>query len=161
MLRQIISGGQTGADRAALDAASDASFPHGGFCPKGRLAEDGSLDERYQLAEINGGYKQRTRKNAETSDGTVIFYQALLEGGTEQTVLQCIKLRKPYKLIDIDLVSTEISADKVIAFIAEQNIRILNVAGPRASKCPAIYPFVKITIGMILSKTTPTDLPPT
>lgn len=160
MLKKIVSGGQTGADRAALDAAIEASFPHGGFCPKDRQAEDGPIDQRYLLEKIDGGYKQRTRMNAETTDGTVIFYQNLLEGGTEQTVLFCIKLRKPYKLIDIDLLSTEIAAEKIVDFIVKHNIKALNVAGPRASKCPAIYSFVKFSIGMILSKTSHTNFQP-
>ncbi len=150
MLKKIVSGGQTGADRAALDATIEHNFPLGGFCPKDRMAEDGRIDQKYPLTEIAGGYKQRTKKNAEDSDGTVIFNQSALEGGTKLTVSLCAKLNNPYKLIDIDLVSTQLAAEEIMAFANENNIEVLNVAGPRLSKCPAMYPFVKEAIGIVV-----------
>ncbi len=149
-LTTIISGGQTGADRAALDAALEASFPCGGYCPKDRLAEDGPIDMKYPLIEIHGGYSQRTRKNVIESDGTVIFYHRRPTGGTEQTLMFCIRTRKPYQLIDIDLTDPETAAQKTIEFISEYSVRTLNVAGPRAGNCPGIYRFVKTVIGRII-----------
>ena len=83
---KVISGGQTGADRAALDAAIDRDYPIAGACPKGRLAEDGTIPERYPLTEITGGYRARTRKNVQTGDGTLVFYRDELKGGTALTV---------------------------------------------------------------------------
>ena len=96
-LHKIVSGGQTGADRAALDAALSSGFPCGGWCPEGRLAEDGPLSSAYPLEELpGGGYRQRTIKNIESSDGTAIFYFNRPTGGTELTLVQCIRLHKPY-----------------------------------------------------------------
>jgi hypothetical protein len=143
MLYQIISGGQTGADRAALDAGLELAFSIGGHCPVGRLAEDGLIDPRYSLIEFGEAYHQRTQKNVEASDGTLIFYHSNLSGGTEQTLLFCIKLSKPYKLIDTSLIEEEIAISVIRQFIQEEQIEILNVAGPRLSDCPAIYDYVK------------------
>ncbi len=95
MLSKVISGGQTGADRAALDAALDLGFPIGGSCPVGRMAEDGPINDAYTLTEIGGGYRQRTKQNVIDSDGTAIFYESYLQGGTEATVLFCIRQGKP------------------------------------------------------------------
>src|SRR5229473_8136967 len=96
-VQRIISGGQTGADRAALDWAIENGVPHGGWCPKGRLAEDGRIDIRYQLQEApSSGYPQRTEWNVRDSDGTVIFSIApVLTGGSKQTVNLAMKHQKP------------------------------------------------------------------
>ncbi len=152
MLSKIISGGQTGADRAALDAGLESGFPIGGSCPEGRLAEDGPIDSRYILVEVEGGYSGRTRRNVQDSDGTVVFYQSYLHGGTEQTVAFCIKAQKPYKLIDIDLVNVDVAAGKVVSFVNDHKIKMLNVAGPRESDCPAIYAFVKLVMQIVIEK---------
>jgi hypothetical protein len=154
MLSKIISGGQTGADRAALDAGIGMGFPVGGSCPMGRMAEDGPIGNEYKLVEIGGGYRQRTRKNVEDSTGTAIFYQSVLQGGTEQTVVFCIKAGKPYKLIDIDLVDSQIATKVIVEFIEINKISILNVAGPRQSSCPAIYSYVKDVISSVIKKST-------
>lgn len=146
MLEKIVSGGQTGADRAALDAALEVGFPAGGWCPADRQAEDGPIDDRYPLKEINGGYQARTRRNVEVSDGTAIFYSSMLSGGTELTVVYCIQIGKPYKLIDIDLVTPEQASRLLSVFVWEQGIRTLNVAGPRHSGCPEVYAFVLDTL---------------
>lgn len=152
MLKEIVSGGQTGADRAALDAGLELAFPVGGFCPKGRVAEDGHIAGIYPLVEIDGGYRQRTRANVKASDGTVIFYESLVYGGTEQTLLFCIKAKKPYKLIDISLVGWEKAVVAIETFIDEFSIKILNVAGPRASGCLAVYDYVKTVIANVISR---------
>lgn len=151
MLEKILSGGQTGADRAALDAALEGGFPLGGSCPAGRVAEDGPIPARYPLVEIDGGYSDRTRKNVEDAEGTVVFYGGYLQGGAEQTVAFCIEAGKPYKLIDIDLVGVDVAVQKVLAFVGDYQIKILNVAGPRQSDCPAVYDFVKQTIKSVIS----------
>ncbi len=154
MLAKIISGGQTGADRAALDAGMESGFPIGGSCPAGRLAEDGPIDLKYPLEEIEGGYESRTRKNVEDSDGTAIFYEGNLHGGTEKTVAFCIDLAKPHKMIDIDLVPVDVAIHEVLSFVADYKIRVLNVAGPRQSHCPSIYTYVKHTIHGAITKST-------
>lgn len=151
VLTKIISGGQTGADRTALDAGLELGFPIGGSCPVGRLAEDGPLDDRYKLEEIGGGYRQRTKRNVLDSSGTVIFYESALLGGSQATLLFCIKYDKPYKLIGIEVVSTDLAVKLLRRFISEFDIRILNVAGPRASTCSGVYPYVKTVMGNVIS----------
>ncbi len=94
---RIVSGGQTGADRAALDWAIERGIPHGDWCPKGRLFEDGLIAPRYQLQETPGGnYPQRTEGNARDSDGTVVFsIEAVLSDGSKKTVSLAHKRGKP------------------------------------------------------------------
>ncbi len=88
MIRKIVSGGQTGADRAALDWAMSRGVPHGGWCPKGRRAEDGPIPARYCLQETEAAnYLVRTEQNIVDSDGTVIFtLKAVLSGGSKRTL---------------------------------------------------------------------------
>lgn len=134
-LQKIISGAQTGVDRGALDAAMEAKFPCGGWCPSGRLAEDGSIPSIYPVTEVMvGGYRARTIRNVLESDGTLIIYLAFLSGGTEQTLLHCIKKAKPYKLIDAAEISAERASKLVSDFIAINAISTLNVGGPRESQ---------------------------
>jgi hypothetical protein len=154
MLAKIISGGQTGADRAALDAGTESGFPIGGSCPAGRMAEDGPIDLAYPLVETEGGYESRTRKNVEDSDGTVVFFKGYLHGGTEKTVAFCKELAKPHTMVDIELVPADVAVDKVLSFVADYKIRVLNVAGPRQSHCPSIYTYVKHTMRSLLAKST-------
>ncbi|HEX4086999.1 MAG TPA: putative molybdenum carrier protein [Chthoniobacteraceae bacterium] len=139
---KIISGGQTGVDRAALDAALALWAECGGWCPAGRFDEDGTIPERYPVKELKeGGYKQRTIQNIADADGTLIFYFGELEGGTEETVYRCIKLRRPYKLIDGSEVSVPRAVTIAREWIWKREIRTLNVAGPRASKYPEGYQY--------------------
>ncbi|WP_409525710.1 YpsA SLOG family protein [Nitrincola sp. MINF-07-Sa-05] len=154
MLSKIISGGQTGADRAALDAALESAFPIGGSCPVGRMAEDGPINDVYSLTEIGGGYRQRTKKNVIDSDGTAIFYESYVRGGTEATILFCIRQGKPYKLIDIALVDPLRAAELLNEFVHEFNVSVLNVAGPRSSSCPAVYDYVKQVVRLALRQST-------
>jgi hypothetical protein len=135
-LDKVVSGGQTGADRAGLDAAMEAGIPVGGYCPKGRLAEDGTVPDRYPLTELTkGGYPARTEKNVVESDGTLILNMGKLTGGTKLTAEYARKHSKPLLIIPID---GQPSAESVITWISENNLRILNVAGPRESKCPGL-----------------------
>ncbi|MBE0469966.1 MAG: putative molybdenum carrier protein [Methyloprofundus sp.] len=151
---KIVSGGQTGVDRAALDAAIECNIEAGGWCPDGRKAEDGRIAEHYPLIELpRAGYKKRTLKNVQDSDGTVIIYFSMLSGGTKLTVDFCIKEKKPYVLIDANQLSELQAVQEIIAFIAEFKIQTLNVAGPRASNAVRAYSYPKAVITEIIEKT--------
>jgi hypothetical protein len=143
----IRSGGQTGADRAALDWAIKNGVPHVGWCPKGRRTEDGPLDERYQLTETpSAEYVQRTEWNVRDSDGTVIFSIAKkLTGGSKLTADYAKKRGKP--LLHLSAVSRDDAAEKLEQFFEQNQIRQLNVAGPRASKEPGVGAFVMEVFG--------------
>jgi hypothetical protein len=137
VLEKIISGGQTGVDRAALDVALERTIPCGGWCPKGRRAEDGRIPNRYPLEEASSSeYPVRTRMNVEDADGTLIFTRGSPQGGTLLTLKLAKKLRKPYMLIDLPQ-GEDPSA--VLAWLCQSRIRTLNVAGPRESEAPGIY----------------------
>ena len=138
-IAKIISGGQTGVDRAALDFAISHGIPHGGSVPAGRLAEDGVIAERYDMTEIEGGYRQRTKQNVIDSDGTLILTCGELEGGSLATRDFAVRLGKPNLVVRLDKKSREKLAEETLRWIQNQGIRILNVAGPRESKCPGIY----------------------
>lgn len=134
MLTKIASGGQTGIDRGALDAALEAQFPCGGWCPEGRRAEDGVIPERYPVTELPGaGYRQRTKRNVMDSDGTLIIYFGELSGGTRETLRFCERLGKPALTVDGAQISIDTAAAAAIDFIAHHRISVLNVAGPRES----------------------------
>lgn len=137
----IISGGQTGADRAALDFAIRTGIPHEGWCPRGRLAEDGPLDDCYSLRETpSPKYEERTRWNVRDSDATlVVTIRAKPTGGTALTLAACRQQRKPCLHIARDTIS---SLEEAGERIAEYNVVRLNVAGPRASQEPEIAGFV-------------------
>jgi hypothetical protein len=131
----ILSGGQTGVDRGALDAALELGFPCGGWCPPGRLDEEGTIPDRYPLREMaQGGYKARTLQNLKEADGTLIIHFGDLEGGTELTVFHCMQSRRPYRLIDGWEITPERAAELALDFVQRQHLRTLNVAGPRASR---------------------------
>ena len=133
---RIISGGQTGVDRAALDVAIELGLPHGGWCPMGRLAEDGFIPVRYRLRQtISPQYAFRTERNVVDSDGTLILYRRELTGGTELTARFCRIHHKPSWMIDVD---RERDDSAFHTWFNEQRIRVLNVAGPRESTAPGI-----------------------
>lgn len=139
-------------DRAALDAAIEHGGPCGGWCPEGRLAEDGAIPDRYPLQELRGGsYRERTLQNVLDSDGTVIFYFGRPAGGTEATLLFCIEKGKPYQLIDAAEIPPDRAAELIRTFVSEFDIVVLNVAGPRASEEPRAYPYVLEVIGAVIS----------
>jgi hypothetical protein len=151
MLEKIISGGQTGVDRAALDAALEAHFPCGGWCPAARQAEDGRIPDHYPLVELPGaGYQERTLKNIMDAQGTAIVYFGDLEGGTAVTAYFCMKKGKPYKLIDGEEISVERAVVLLSDFIEEKAIRVLNVAGPRASRNPLAYGYTRAVVEGVL-----------
>ena len=150
MLIKIISGGQTGADRAALDAALESNFPCGGYCPKNRQAEDGPIDLKYPLTEIESGYRQRTLQNVIHSDGTVIFFENEATGGTLLTIKYCQTHRKPHLLVDAMVISKEEAIEAIVGFLKSHTISKLNIAGPRASDHPNIYSYTKKVLEELL-----------
>ncbi len=141
----IVSGGQTGADRAALDFAREQDFPYDGWCPRGRLAEDGVIPSCYKLRETTSGrYPQRTRWNIRDSDVTVLLtLSPLLRGGTALTARLAERLEKPWIHLCRDQgESPEILGARLRHFIAMHQARRVNIAGPRASQASQISPFV-------------------
>jgi hypothetical protein len=132
---KLISGGQTGVDRAALDIALKHGIDCGGWCPAGRLDEFGSIPERYPVRELEaGGFRERTFQNVKDSDGTVVIYSGEIGGGTEETVRCCVELKRPYQLIDTSRIPAEDAANLIATFVYAKKIEILNVAGPRQSE---------------------------
>jgi hypothetical protein len=136
----IVSGGQTGADRGALDFAIEHGYTHGGWAPHGREAEDGKIPLKYQLVELgHGGYRQRTRRNVEDSDATLIINRGDLDSGTLATQLFSQRLNKPHLVVQLDHGVTEEVVSRVMEWFQQREIKTLNVAGPRESKRPGIY----------------------
>lgn len=136
-LRKIVSGGQTGVDRAALDAALAHDVPVGGWCPRGRRAEDGRIPDRYPLRETpSTAYEQRTAWNVRDSDGTLIVTDGTLEGGTALTMTEAKQQGRPVlRVRTIDPVPVPM----IRAWGEDHDVRVLNVAGPRASEVDGIY----------------------
>src|SRR5688572_20972112 len=136
-IKKIVSGGQTGVDRVALDIAITLNIPHGGWCPKGRKAEDGVIPERYQLKETNStDYSERTTWNVRDSDGTLIILKEEPIGGTLLTIEVAQQLKKPYLIFNL---AKQQTIDDIVTWIKENNIQILNIAGPRDSQSAGIY----------------------
>ncbi len=137
MRLKIISGGQTGVDRAALDVALELGLECGGWCPKGRLAEDGVIPERYPLMETTTvAYPQRTRQNVRDSDGTLVITRGEPTGGTALTIEMAEELGKPCLVLDL---ASRLRTGAARKWIEASKIRVLNVAGPRELEEAAIY----------------------
>jgi hypothetical protein len=140
MIKRIVSGGQTGADRAALDVAIKLGIAHGGWIPRGRLTESGALPQKYHLKETSSSqYSVRTEKNVVDTQGTLIISHGPLTGGTEFTREMAIRHSRPWLHIDLDRTGAFHAATAINSWILQKKIEILNVAGPRASEDPAIY----------------------
>lgn len=136
MLRKVISGGQTGVDRAGLDAALQAGIPIGGYCAKGRTAEDGTIPDHYPMIELESPESYyRTEKNVMESDGTLILNIGELSQGTRLTHDFTIQYGKPRLIVQLDAMEL-IKPEHVVRWIKAQYISILNIAGPRESKVP-------------------------
>jgi predicted Rossmann fold nucleotide-binding protein DprA/Smf involved in DNA uptake len=154
---RIVSGGQTGVDRAALDAALAAGVPCGGWCPDGRMAEDGVIDMRYPLTEMpGGGYIERTRANVVDSDGTLILHAGTLEGGTLMTQNFCTEFDKPSLIVSSKAFDAATASAAARVFVTQNGIRTLNIAGPRASKQPQIHDWAyAVVAGLLRLKAVP------
>ena len=140
MIQKIISGGQTGADRAALGFAIQHNIPHGGWIPKGRKAEDGTLPEKYHLQEMpTGQYSKRTEQNILDSDGTLIVSHGLLTGGSVLTREWAKQHRKPWIHIDLETTPYHEAARMIREWVGRNGIKVMNVAGARGRKDPMIY----------------------
>jgi len=140
MLKKIISGGQTGADRAALDIAIHLEIPHGGWIPRGRLTESGPLPEIYLLQEMpTTSYAHRTKKNVLDADGTLIISHGPVSGGSKLTGDTALKHNRPVLHIDLTRQIAFQAAQHIKNWIVANGIEILNVAGPRQSRDPKIY----------------------
>jgi hypothetical protein len=138
--KKIVSGGQTGADQAALDVAIKLGIPHGGWIPKGRITEAGSLPAKYQLQEMpSASYPLRTEQNVIDSDGTLIISHGNLTGGSELTKKFADKHERPCLHIDLGEMTELEGPLKISTWILKNEISALNVAGPRVSKDPKIY----------------------
>jgi hypothetical protein len=136
-LERIVSGGQTGVDRAALDAAMELGVEVGGWCPRGRLAEDGAIDEAYPLKETpSEQYEERTRWNVRDSDATLILTWGEPVGGTAYTIEIAEELGKPCLIVDL---GADGDAELALEWIEEVDPRLLNVAGPREGTRPGAY----------------------
>jgi Circularly permutated YpsA SLOG family len=140
----IISGGQTGADRAALDFAIEHGISNGGWCPRQRRAEDGVIPAHYLLRETpSSHYSQRTEWNVRDSDATIVFtIKACLTGGTRLTFELANRLGKPVLHLSRDGADAAVAVAELRALIEKRHVRTFNVAGPRASQEPEIGAFV-------------------
>jgi hypothetical protein len=146
MIEKILSGGQSGVDRAALDMAINLGIDHFGWCPKGRRAEDGVIPLRYSLKETESeDYEERTHRNIKDSDATLILVGLgssvdTISDGTKLTVEELNKSSKPYLIVEVlDNHKNEINVNQVIDWLRSNDIKVLNIAGPRESTVPGIY----------------------
>jgi hypothetical protein len=137
MITKIVSGGQTGVDRAALDMSLELGLACGGWCPQGRKAEDGPIASSYPLTETpSADYRQRTRWNVRDSDGTLVLTRGKRRGGTALTITLAKRMRKPYLVLNLN---KHLPLEKVREWAQTRQLQVLNVAGPRESENPGIY----------------------
>jgi hypothetical protein len=159
VIERIISGGQTGADRAALDVAIEFGIPHGGWIPKGRKTEDGRFPAKYQLQEMSTAEcPRRTEQNVIDSDGTLIISHGELSGGSDYTRRMAEKHGKPWIHLDADKFSVEAAVEIIRAWLSGNDIEVLNVAGPSASKDPKIFEATKKLLTLLIQDLFPKTL---
>lgn len=140
MIKKIISGGQIGADQAALDVAIKMGISHGGWIQKGRKTERGILPEKYQLKEMPvAGFKERIEQNIIDSDGMVIISHGNLTGGSDYGQEMAKKHNRPCLHIDLNEMPLSIAPSEINTWIIENNIEVLNVTGSRTSEDSKIY----------------------
>ena len=141
---KVVSGGQTGVDQGALAAALESGIACGGWCPEGRMSEHGPIPAVYPLVELAGaGYRERTLRNVLDSDGTAILYNGDLEGGTRLTRGYCEEHDRPFVLIDAANLSRSEAVAALVEFVTGNGVRVLNVAGPRASKWAEAFAYAR------------------
>lgn len=162
MVAKIISGGQTGADRGGLEAAMACGIPHGGWCPKGRVAEDGVVPAKFQLTETkSAGYPARTEQNIVDAHCTVVFTFGKPTGGSKKTMALAEKHQRPCLCLDLSVLTDEAAAREVLEWLSPGGLTmaglavpqpnpVLNVAGSRESKDPGIQQRVRDVVGMVL-----------
>lgn len=148
-LEKIVTGGQTGADRAAWDAAIEARIATGGFVPGGRMAEDGPIPGKYPglIETESADPAERTRLNVINSDATLLFSDGPPFGGSRLTAELAEEHKKPLLHIDMALVPGEAGIEMAAEWLRSNGVRILNIAGPRASEDPLIYDAVREFLG--------------
>ncbi|MFC1579495.1 YpsA SLOG family protein [Thermodesulfobacteriota bacterium] len=140
MIEKIISGGHTGADTAALDVAIELGIPFGGWIPKGRRAEEGPKPNKYKLHEMpTDSNPKSTEQNVIDSDGTLIVSHGKLTGGSAYSLKMAREHNRPCLHIDLNQTRAFIASAKINNWIYQHEVEVLYVAGPRASKDPAIY----------------------
>ncbi len=140
MIIQLISGGQTGVDRAALEAALESGFPCGGWCPRGRRAEDGRLPARFPLKEApSARYAQRTALNVRDSDGTLVLTRGRPDRGTALTCRLARQRDKPLLIVDLERSVPQDAAAATLDWAVGHCVEVLNVAGPRESHRPGVH----------------------
>lgn len=153
---RVISGGQSGVDRAALDVALELGLDCGGWCPAGRRAEDGPIEAHYPLTETGTiDYAERTRRNVVDADATLVLCQGALMGGTLLTVQLAGAQGKPCLVIDLRRCW---ALREVQVWLDACAVRTLNVGGPRQSGAPGIYAlaseFLRATLGAAVAGST-------
>jgi hypothetical protein len=155
MVRTVVSGGQTGADRAALDTAHELGLATGGWVPRGRRAEDGAVPERYRSLVETGSdaYEVRTEWNVRDSDATLVLCFGTPSGGTAFTLEVASRLERPVLLLDLGRSTRDAAARELSLWLAEVRPRVLNVAGPRASQEPRIADATREVLGRALRAT--------
>lgn len=136
-IEKLVSGGQTGVDRAALDTALALGMACGGWCPKGRLAEDGPIPRRYPLAETpSAAHAQRTEWNVRDSDATLVILRGPARGGSRATIRFARALGRPLRVIALERAPAYAATT---AWLGRHRVRVLNVGGPRESERPGIH----------------------
>ena len=157
-LKKIISGGQTGVDRAALDVAAEAGLQRGGWCPAGRRAQDGEVPEEYPLEETpSREYEQRTEWNVRDADATLIVNRGPPDGGTLYTRTAAREMDRPYLVVQLEEMDGEEMEEAELArvrtWLEEEDVEILNLAGPREEKRQGIYEEAAAFLRALLSGT--------
>lgn len=152
ILLRLISGGQTGVDRAALDVALELGIPAGGWCPAGRRSARGPIPSRYPLIETEtAAYPQRTRQNIRDSDATLVITRGEPAGGTRLTVSLAEKLKRPCLVIDLSAQRLQAARIAIVEWLQNLQPAILNVAGPRASESPGLARSVRAILRDVLA----------
>jgi len=152
MIEKIVSGGQTGADQAALDVALELDMPHGGWIEKGRKTENGILPEKYKLKEMaTSDYYKPAEQTVVDSDGILIISHGKLKNGSAITLKLAKKHHRPWLHIDLNAMNAFKATKTVNSWIVQYNVKVLNVAGPQASKDPDIYKATKKILRSVIA----------